>query len=97
MANSSDERGEAPVSTPRESGHPQHAPLLLAALDALLRSAHDPFAIVLKSLREALAFDQAFVLEQIDANCFHCVAAAPQDLVCRLLLAANTMPHNSHT
>src|SRR5712671_5660032 len=61
MMNSSDERGEAPVSTPRESAPSRHAPLLLAALDALLKTAHDPFAVVFKTLRDVLAFDRALV------------------------------------
>jgi len=83
MINSSDERGEAAVATPRESGHPQQTRLLLEALEALLQGAQDPFAIVLNSLRDVVAFDRAFVLEQIDGDCFHCVAAAPRELVGR--------------
>jgi diguanylate cyclase (GGDEF)-like protein len=92
MKNSSNECGEAPVSTPRESGRSRHAPLLLEALDALLHAAHDPFAIVLKSLRDVLAFDRAFVLEQMDGNAFRCIAALPQELVGRRWTAADTTP-----
>src|SRR5262249_23176548 len=88
MMNSSDERGEAAVATPRESGHSRQTRALFAALEALLQSTQDPFAIVLASLRDVVAFDRALVLEQIDADCFHCVAAVPRELAGRRWTAA---------
>jgi diguanylate cyclase (GGDEF)-like protein len=85
MMDSSSERGDTPISTPRESGRPRpatpQAPLL-ETLDALLRTPHDPFSIVLESLRDVLVFDRAMVLAPADDS-IRCIAALPEKLVGR--------------
>src|SRR5882757_9391521 len=93
MMDSSDERGETPISTPREGDalRPEtgHARQLLDAMEALLRTAHDPFAIVFKALRAVLAFDRVMVLAQTDENSIHCIAALPDELAGRSWTADN--------
>ena len=68
MMESSDQRGQRPIPAQRMSSRPVtgHAQLLVDALEELLRTSHDPFAIAFKSLRDVLAFDQAMVLAQTD-------------------------------
>jgi cyclic di-GMP phosphodiesterase Gmr len=85
MMESSDQRGERPIPAQRMSSRPGsgHAQLLVDALEELLRTSHDPFAIAFKSLRDVLAFDQAMVLAQTDENSIHCLAALPEELVGR--------------
>jgi cyclic di-GMP phosphodiesterase Gmr len=85
MMESSDQRGQRPIPAQRMSSRPVtgHAQLLVDALEELLRTSHDPFAIAFKSLRDVLAFDQAMVLAQTDENSIHCLAALPEEPVGR--------------
>src|SRR6267378_4293020 len=85
MMDNLEQRGETPVSAPQVSLRPgaAHAQLVVDTLDALLRTAHDPFEIVFEALRDALAFDQAMVLAETDDNSIHCVAALQEEPVGR--------------
>jgi c-di-GMP phosphodiesterase Gmr len=85
MMESSEQRGQRPIPAQRMSSRPVtgHAQLLVDALEELLRTSHDPFAIAFKSLRDVLAFDQAMVLAQTDENSIHCLAALPEEPVGR--------------
>src|SRR5467141_153792 len=90
---SSGEPREAPISW-RDSEHARaqarQAQLLVCGLEALSRTGRDddPFAIVVKSLRDVLAFDQVMVLAQAKKSSIHCIAAVPEDLVGRSWTAA---------
>jgi c-di-GMP phosphodiesterase Gmr len=94
MMDSSQESRETPISTRWESDRPRlgagRAQLLLDALEALLRSAHDPFAIAFKAMREVLAFERAMVLAPTDENSIHCIAALPEKLFGRRWAAGET-------
>jgi diguanylate cyclase (GGDEF)-like protein len=93
MMDSSEERGETPISAQRASDplRPQarRTRQLLDTLDALLRTAHDPFAIVFNALRDMLAFDQAMVLAHTDESSIHCIAALPAEPVGRCWTAGD--------
>src|SRR5437764_196278 len=67
------------------------AQLLVCGLDALSRTGRDddPFAIVVKSLRDVLAFDQVMVLAQAKNGSIQCIAAVPEDLAGRSWTAAD--------
>src|SRR5712692_3715242 len=95
MMDSSQESRETPISTRWENDRRPRpgagrAQLLLDALEALLRSAHDPFAIAFKAMRDVLAFERAMVLAPTDENSIHCIAALPEKLVGRRWAAGET-------
>src|SRR6266851_875702 len=86
---------ETPISPWRDSdqacAQARQAQLLVCGLEALSRTGRDddPFAIVVKSLRDVLAFDQVMVLAQAKKGSIQCIAAMPEDLVGRSWTAAD--------
>jgi cyclic di-GMP phosphodiesterase Gmr len=69
----------------------RRAQLLVCGLEALSRTGRndDPFAIVVQSLRDVLAFDQVMVLAQAKKGSIQCIAAVPEDLAGRSWSAAD--------